>query len=169
MKITQIRFNIFINDSEFTLISGRTFILSFSDLVCLLLSDLKIGTLVIELLVYCLCVVLGIDNEDIQYMKISYEAMLADDALGYWLNDTHWVDHCSTDLYSNPRKKKKDDVRVHDSGCARAEGYYKISQQEKIKYKYHHAKSHAVSLSPNAVTVSKMQGEFSIVARTFRI
>ncbi|XP_044763789.1 histone-lysine N-methyltransferase SETD1 [Coccinella septempunctata] len=99
----------------------------------------------------------GIDHEDIQYMKKSYEALLADDAMSYWLNDTHWVDHCITDLYSNPRRKKKDDVKVHDSGCARTEGYYKISPQEKVKYKYHHAKSHAVSLSPN-VTVSKMQG-----------
>ncbi|KAL3271157.1 hypothetical protein HHI36_021655 [Cryptolaemus montrouzieri] len=99
----------------------------------------------------------GIDKEDIQYMKTSYEAMLADDAMGYWLNDTHWVDHCVTDLFSNPKRKKKDDVRVHSTGCARTEGYYKITPHEKAKYKYHHAKSHAVSLSPNA-PVSKMQG-----------
>ncbi|XP_045466894.1 histone-lysine N-methyltransferase SETD1 [Harmonia axyridis] len=99
----------------------------------------------------------GIDNEDIQYMKKSYEALLADDAMSYWLNDTHWVDHCVTDLFSNPRRKKKDDVKIHDSGCARTEGYYKISPQEKLKYKYHHAKAHAVSLLPTAA-VSKMQG-----------
>ncbi|KAK9876347.1 hypothetical protein WA026_012656 [Henosepilachna vigintioctopunctata] len=99
----------------------------------------------------------GIDHEDIQFMKTSYEAMLADDTMGYWLNDTHWVDHSITDLYSNPKKKKKDDVRVHTSGSARTEGYYKISPYEKAKYKYHHAKSHAVSLLPNAA-VSKMQG-----------
>lgn len=36
----------------------------------------------------------GIDPEDINYLKRSYDAMLASDAAGYWLNDTHWVDHC---------------------------------------------------------------------------
>ena len=35
----------------------------------------------------------GIDAEDINYLRRSYEAMLADDTQGYWLNDTHWVDH----------------------------------------------------------------------------
>ncbi|EFA05618.2 histone-lysine N-methyltransferase SETD1B [Tribolium castaneum] len=99
----------------------------------------------------------GIDFEDIQYMKQSYEFMLADDSMGYWLNDTHWVDHCVTDLYSSPpKRRKRDDVRVHSTGCARTEGYYKIAAHEKAKYKYHHAKSHAI-VSQNA-PVSKMQG-----------
>lgn len=35
----------------------------------------------------------GIDAEDIEYMKRSYEALLSDDTQSYWLNDTHWVDH----------------------------------------------------------------------------
>lgn len=35
----------------------------------------------------------GIDAEDIYYLKRSYEALLGDDIQGYWLNDTHWVDH----------------------------------------------------------------------------
>lgn len=100
----------------------------------------------------------GIDHEDIQYMKQSYEFMLADDTMGYWLNDTHWVDHCVTDLYSSPpKRRKKDDLKVHASGCARTEGYYKIEAHEKAKYKYHHAKSNAI-VSPN-VPVTKMQGE----------
>nr|XP_022910377.1 histone-lysine N-methyltransferase SETD1-like [Onthophagus taurus] len=105
----------------------------------------------------------GIDSEDIEYMRTAYEAMLANDSLGYWLNDTHWVDHCVTDLYSCPapiiKKKKKDQEvprRVHASGCARTEGYYKVAAQEKAKYKYHHAKSHS-NTSPN-VPVTKMQG-----------
>lgn len=100
----------------------------------------------------------GIDHEDIQYMKQSYEFMLADDSMGYWLNDTHWVDHCITDLYSSPpKRRKRDESRVHSTGCARTEGYYKIEAHEKAKYKYHHAKAHAI-VSPNA-PVSKMQGE----------
>lgn len=72
--------------------------------------------------------------------------MLSDDQLGYWLNDTHWVDHCMTDLYSSPPKRRKKDERVHFTGSARTEGYYKMSAHEKSRYKYHHAKSHAVSL-----------------------
>lgn len=103
----------------------------------------------------------GIDQEDINYLRTSYEAMLADDNIGYWLNDTHWVDHCWTDLYSSPpKKRKKDDHRVHATGCARTEGYYKIAPHEKAKYKYHHAKGN-VNASPN-VPVQKMQGKLII-------
>lgn len=102
----------------------------------------------------------GIDHEDIQYMRRSYEFMLADDSMGYWLNDTHWVDHCVTDLYSSPpKRRKRDDVRVHATGCARTEGFYKIEALEKAKYKYHHAKSNAIVASNGPV--NKMQGEFS--------
>ncbi|KAK4878406.1 hypothetical protein RN001_010912 [Aquatica leii] len=99
----------------------------------------------------------GIDLEDINYMKSSYEAMLADDSIGYWLNDTHWVDHCLTDLYSSPpKKRKRDDLRVHVTGCARTEGYYKVAAVEKAKYKYHHTKAYN-NTSPN-VPVTKAQG-----------
>lgn len=97
----------------------------------------------------------GIDLEDINYMKTSYEAMLADDSIGYWLNDTHWVGHCITDLYSSPpKKRKRDDLRIHSTGCARTEGYYKVAAVEKAKYKYHHTKAYT---SPN-VPVTKAQG-----------
>lgn len=79
--------------------------------------------------------------------------MLSNDQMGYWLNDTHWVDHCLTDLYSSPPKRRKKDERVHITGSARTEGYYKLSAYEKSRYKYHHAKSHAVSLvHPPAAT-----------------
>lgn len=36
----------------------------------------------------------GIDPEDMNYLKRSYDSMLASDSAGYWLNDTHWVEHC---------------------------------------------------------------------------
>lgn len=50
----------------------------------------------------------GIDREDIEYLRRAYEALLAEDAQGYWLNDTHWVEHPPTDLtYSPPKKKSK--------------------------------------------------------------
>lgn len=101
----------------------------------------------------------GIDTEDIKYLRQSYDTLLADDSMGYWLNDTHWVDHCITDLYSSPpKRRKRDDHRVHSTGCARTEGFYKIEATEKAKYKYHHARSTANS-SPNA-HVTKMQGMY---------
>lgn len=85
--------------------------------------------------------------------------MLSDDAFGYWLNDTHWVDHCVTDLYSSPPKRRKKEERVHSSGCARTEGYYKMEAYEKAKYKFHHTKAHAVTMTN--VPVTKMQGIIS--------
>ncbi|XP_030747354.1 histone-lysine N-methyltransferase SETD1 [Sitophilus oryzae] len=92
----------------------------------------------------------GIDKEDIEYIKRSYEELLADDNMGYWLNDTHWVDHCLTDLYSSPPKKRKREERTHLTGCARTEGYYKMTAHEKSRYKYHHAKAHAVTMTAAA-------------------
>ncbi|GBN69887.1 Histone-lysine N-methyltransferase SETD1B [Araneus ventricosus] len=35
----------------------------------------------------------GLDQEDINYLQKSYDALLQDDAQGFWLNDTHWVDY----------------------------------------------------------------------------
>lgn len=35
----------------------------------------------------------GLDQEDTTYLQMSYDAMLQDDASGFWLNDTHWVDY----------------------------------------------------------------------------
>lgn len=35
----------------------------------------------------------GIDVEDINYLKQSYESLLANDTVHYWLNETHWVNH----------------------------------------------------------------------------
>ena len=82
----------------------------------------------------------GIDAEDINYMKRSYEAMLQEDTQMLCLNDTHWSDHPPTICYTVPKKKRKtnDDnhPRVHLSGCARAEGYYKMTTSEKMKYSY---------------------------------
>lgn len=76
----------------------------------------------------------GIDHEDVEYLRRSYEGLLADDAQSYWLNDTHWVDHPATDV-PPPKRRKKDDTRLHVTGCARTEGYYKVDIREKMKHK----------------------------------
>lgn len=57
----------------------------------------------------------GIDREDVEYLRRAYEALLAEDAHGYWLNDTHWVDHPPTDVsYSPPRKKSKRHNNIYE-------------------------------------------------------
>ncbi|XP_053671104.1 histone-lysine N-methyltransferase SETD1 [Anopheles nili] len=122
----------------------------------------------------------GIDNEDIRYIQQSYELLLLDDASSYWLNATHWVDHCATDRSFEPallavppgKRRKKDklggggsslaDIKLHRTGSARTEGYYKIDPREKAKYKYHHLKGTAaanhLSNLELAKAVTKMQG-----------
>ncbi|XP_060752052.1 histone-lysine N-methyltransferase SETD1B-A isoform X2 [Tachysurus vachellii] len=79
----------------------------------------------------------GIDEEDILYLKITYEKMLQQDNGHDWLNDTLWVPHPLTSSGSLPggKKKRRDDgMRDHVTGCARSEGYYKIDKKDKIKY-----------------------------------
>lgn len=110
----------------------------------------------------------GIDREDIEYLKQSYEYLLQDDANSYWLNATHWMDHCITDraLMPPPSKKRKreDENLKHASGSARTEGFYKVDQREKAMFKHHHKKLQAGELSivPDTASssklVSKMQG-----------
>uniref|UniRef100_H3BG97 SET domain containing 1B, histone lysine methyltransferase n=1 Tax=Latimeria chalumnae TaxID=7897 RepID=H3BG97_LATCH len=76
----------------------------------------------------------GIDEEDVQFLHITYDKMLQQDNGMDWLNDTLWVFHPSTNI-STPKKKKRDDgMREHITGCARSEGYYKIDKKDKLKY-----------------------------------
>jgi len=35
----------------------------------------------------------GIDVEDINYLKQSYDSLLSNDNVHYWMNETHWVSH----------------------------------------------------------------------------
>lgn len=35
----------------------------------------------------------GIDIEDVNYLKQSYDSLLTNDNVHYWLNETHWVSH----------------------------------------------------------------------------
>ncbi|XP_049879061.1 histone-lysine N-methyltransferase SETD1 isoform X2 [Pectinophora gossypiella] len=112
----------------------------------------------------------GIDREDVEYLRRAYESLLAEDAQGYWLNDTHWVDHSPTDVcYSPPKKKSKrhnniyEDLQGHSSGSARTEGYYKMDARLKAKYKYHHGRSSTITMDApaqedkNKMLASKMQ------------
>lgn len=107
----------------------------------------------------------GIDGEDLDYIRRSYEFLLQDDVNSFWLNATHYVDHCVTDRSLLPpptkKRKKEDELKRHSSGCARAEGYYKVDISDKMKFKYHHLKSVNDSAMQDVIKskmVSKMQG-----------
>ncbi|XP_053328759.1 histone-lysine N-methyltransferase SETD1B [Spea bombifrons] len=76
----------------------------------------------------------GIDEEDVKYMCITYERLLQQDNGMDWLNDTLWVYHPPTNIYSPKKKKRDDGLREHLTGCARSEGYYKIDKKDKLKY-----------------------------------
>ncbi|OCU02059.1 histone-lysine N-methyltransferase SETD1B [Xenopus laevis] len=76
----------------------------------------------------------GIDDEDIKYMCITYDRLLQQDNGMDWLNDTLWVYHPTTSVYSPKKKKRDDGLREHVTGCARSEGYYKIDDKDKLKY-----------------------------------
>ncbi|KAK3592641.1 hypothetical protein CHS0354_034717 [Potamilus streckersoni] len=51
----------------------------------------------------------GIDQEDVNYLKKTYEHLLStDDPMFYWLNDILWVDHPYTNIPDpSPHKKKR--------------------------------------------------------------
>lgn len=120
----------------------------------------------------------GIDAEDIEYLRRSHETLLQDDKNSYWLNATHWVDHCTTNrawvVLSPPSKKRKRDNQVledgkrHLSGSARTEGFYKVDIREKMRHKMSSMKnnpkgnaglgdiSHAADI--NKAIAAKMQG-----------
>ncbi|XP_026546153.1 histone-lysine N-methyltransferase SETD1A-like [Notechis scutatus] len=76
----------------------------------------------------------GLDLEDMKYLRLMYERLLHEDNSTDWLNDTHWVQHTITNIANPKRKRKLSDLREHQTGCARSEGYYHISKKEKDKY-----------------------------------
>ncbi|GAB6030334.1 hypothetical protein CHUAL_006001 [Chamberlinius hualienensis] len=92
-----------------------------------------------ELAIMCEFLRSGIDKEDIGLLKRSYDMLLKDDKQDlYWLNDTHWVDHPPTNLLPPKKRRKKEaeqqQLRIHETGCARSEGYYKMEMSEKLKF-----------------------------------
>ncbi|KYO20533.1 histone-lysine N-methyltransferase SETD1A [Alligator mississippiensis] len=76
----------------------------------------------------------GLDLEDAQYLRRTYEQLLQADRATDWLNDTHWVPHTITNTVVPKRKRRWPEVREHQTGCARSEGYYPISKKEKDRY-----------------------------------
>ena len=114
----------------------------------------------------------GLDVEDIDYFKRSYNQLQKDDNLKFqWVHQTHWVNHCATlrPYIPPPAKKRRKDylpeLKLHNTGCARTEGFYKIDSKDKARYKYHHLKGTAAGNhldkthmdNTQRLVVSKMQ------------
>jgi hypothetical protein len=75
-----------------------------------------------------------LDMEDLQYFKIAFEKACEDDTNthSYWLNSTHWVDY--PPVIPSPKKVcHPEATKIHETGSARTEGYYKLSSAEKAK------------------------------------
>ncbi|KAK6190153.1 hypothetical protein SNE40_002081 [Patella caerulea] len=104
----------------------------------------------------------GIDEEDIRYMKRTYDDLMqSDDPVFYWLSSILWVDHPHTNIPdpTPPRKKRKLDeppqVKTHRTGCCRTEGYYKLTEQEKAPYLWNARNVSKVSVSKAQATAKK--------------
>jgi hypothetical protein len=68
------------------------------------------------------------------FLYVSCVKLTAFDCMSY----SHHINLNSislTDLSSPAKKRKRDDSRVHATGCARTEGFYKIDVREKAKHK----------------------------------
>ncbi|VVC93135.1 unnamed protein product, partial [Leptidea sinapis] len=95
----------------------------------------------------------GVDREDIEFLRRAYDALLAQDEQGYWLNDTHWVEHPPTDLcYTPPKKRSKRHTNIYED--------LQMDARVKAKYKYHHGRTDkyaAVSLGDERARANKMQ------------
>jgi len=96
----------------------------------------------------------GIDDEDLELLRESYQNIQVQAAPPSWAFNTHWSDHPPTlvppptqhqlDLCEEsppartPSQKRKKNFRPpepHKTGCARSEGYYKLNDSAKAKQK----------------------------------
>ena len=61
----------------------------------------------------------GIDNEDVNYLKRTYDHLLqSEDPMCYWINDILWIDHPQTNIPDRvPSKRRKKDLeKSHKTG-----------------------------------------------------
>ncbi|XP_016087348.1 histone-lysine N-methyltransferase SETD1B-A-like [Sinocyclocheilus grahami] len=76
----------------------------------------------------------GVNEEEINHLKATYERLVVEDKECDWLNSTHWVPHPPTSTPDDRPSRWRDGIRNHVTGCARSEGYYFISKREKLRY-----------------------------------
>ncbi|XP_042585929.1 histone-lysine N-methyltransferase SETD1B-like isoform X2 [Cyprinus carpio] len=76
----------------------------------------------------------GVNEEEINHLKATYERLVVEDKECDWLNSTRWVPHPPTSTPDDRPRRWRDGIRNHVTGCARSEGYYFISKREKLRY-----------------------------------
>ncbi|XP_029915078.1 histone-lysine N-methyltransferase SETD1B-A-like [Myripristis murdjan] len=79
----------------------------------------------------------GLDEEDAGLLHITYERLKQQDNAFGWLSDTIWIHHPYSSLTRVSAEKSEEHSfcqQKHMTGCARSEGFYKISRKDKLKY-----------------------------------
>ncbi|XP_043102302.1 histone-lysine N-methyltransferase SETD1B [Puntigrus tetrazona] len=76
----------------------------------------------------------GVNEEEINHLKATYERLVVEDKECDWLNRTRWIPHPPTSSPDDKPRRWQDGIRNHVTGCARSEGYYSISKREKLQY-----------------------------------
>jgi len=75
----------------------------------------------------------GIDSEDLKYLKTAFESLHVFGS--NVVKDHHWSHHPETIVPSKQRRTRGEPLlRIHNTGSARSEGYYKIPLSEKSQY-----------------------------------
>jgi len=114
-----------------------------------------------------------LDMEDLQYFKIAFERACLDEtnSHSYWLNSTHWVDY--PPIIPSPKKLlSPESTKIHETGCARTEGYYKLNAAEKSRNRRQWGSKHSKDNNSGAVgapsvgTAGKTQLTLSREARS---
>ncbi|XP_032433451.1 histone-lysine N-methyltransferase SETD1B-A-like [Xiphophorus hellerii] len=75
----------------------------------------------------------GLDEEDARHLQSTYERLQEQDNSAGWLSDTFWIPHPLTKVLTESSEESQGQP-VHRTGCARSEGFYRISRKDKIKY-----------------------------------
>ncbi|XP_027133714.1 histone-lysine N-methyltransferase SETD1B-A [Larimichthys crocea] len=76
----------------------------------------------------------GLDEEDARLLKRTYHRLQEKDNGFGWISDTLWIHHPLTKVPTEKSIEHKSWQPHHRTGCARSEGFYKISMKDKLKY-----------------------------------
>ncbi|KAJ7378728.1 Histone-lysine N-methyltransferase setd1b [Desmophyllum pertusum] len=77
---------------------------------------------------------LGIDAEDCYYLKVGFEQLQLSSIFSPFIFFNHFSPTAQPVAKFRRKQKTEHGVRVHVTGCARTEGFYKIDIKEKAKY-----------------------------------
>nr|XP_046242795.1 histone-lysine N-methyltransferase SETD1B-like isoform X2 [Scatophagus argus] len=79
----------------------------------------------------------GLDEEDARLLRCTYDGLQERDSGFGWISDTLWTSHPLTKVLQEKSDEHKSWQPHHRTGSARSEGFYKISQKDKLKYLKH--------------------------------